>query len=877
MDFAFLVHPISEETRQLLEFDPSGRLKRSHGQDLLSFCGQLHHSLVEAIQAGGPRAPQQVRVVDELTGLVSARGDRVEGRLYEIPMDATAILADPGRAMQYMEEALTLATDWGAQMIGLGSMTGIVGGQGAYLAEKASIPVTTGNSLTVYSALEDLYHVCREVEVDLGEETVAIVGIPGSISTAAARMLAPRCKRLLLVARRRSRRATALAEELDAELLLDIPEALQRARVVLSATSSGSCIEQRFLQSGSIVVDVAVPTDVQGTETQREDVLILTGGLAQAPESMSVESHYLWLHRRIVPSCLAETMVLALENRKECFSLGRNLKPQRIEEIGELARSHGFSFSQLFSFGLPFDESVLVRFRKAAARRWAASSNGRPRSPFWSVEPGGASPGAEQLAPRAASLYARHVNPVLMAFGADSGFVKTFVKGQGTGLWDAEGSRYLDFVAGYGSMNLGHNHPQVVEAVSEALRQSAPGFAQSAVNPFAAALAEQLVTITPPGLEMVFFANSGTEAVEAALKLARRATGRSGLLYCHRSFHGKTFGSLSITGNPDYQAPFGPLLSECRAVPYGDLEALEHALAGRHFAALVVEPIQAEGGMIVPPDDYLREAQRLCRRTGTLLMVDEVQTGLGRTGTMFAVDRLDVEPDVMMLAKSLSGGLVPIGVMLARRDLWMKAYGTVHTFALHTSTFGGGSLACAAGLATLEVLRDENLPANAAARGRQLFDGLSKLCRDTDVAREVRGRGLLLGLELEPMPASLRTHWKQLDDDRLSSYLVPNLDEMIQTIPALYVMNTLLHEHRIYTQTTRSNPLVLRVQPPLTISAAEVSHFLNSVGACCREIEFSNKMIDGILAKSGLGQHEANQQGKQDGDASRSGTVDKVT
>src|SRR6185437_1071589 len=358
-------------------------------------------------------------------------------------------------------------------------------------------------------------------------------------------------------------------------------------------------------------------------------------------------------------------------------------------------------------------------------------------------------------------------------------------------LWDAEGKVYLDFTAGFGALNLGHNHPAVVDAVRAALAEQAIGFTPSAINPLAATLAEQLVALTPPGLEMAFFANSGTEAVEAGLKLARAATHRPGLLHCERSFHGKSLGSLSVTGNRSYQHPFTPLLPECQAVPFGDLEALERALYTRRFAAFIVEPIQGEGGMLVPPAGYLRAAQDLCRAAGTLLIVDEVQTGLGRTGSLFAVDEEGVEPDVLTLAKSLGGGLVPLGAMLTRRALWMKAYGSAQTFALHTSTFGGGSLACAAGLATLRVLREEELCAKARARGRQLEEGLRQLCQRSGLVRAVRGRGLMLGLEFEPMPDTMIAHFKGMDPSGVTSLLVPNLDDLIHSIPGLYAMQIL--------------------------------------------------------------------------------------
>ena len=222
-------------------------------------------------------------------------------------------------------------------------------------------------------------------------------------------------------------------------------------------------------------------------------------------------------------------------------------------------------------------------------------------------------------------------------------------------------------------------------------------------------------------------------------------------------------GSLSLTGNPSYQKSFRPLLGDCQAIPYGDFEALERTLASRHFAAFIVEPIQGEGGMRVPPAGYLREVQSICRSTETLLIVDEVQTGMGRTGRLFAVDHDDVHPDIITLAKSLGGGLMPIGAMLARRDIWMKAYGSVATCTLHTSTFGGGSLACAAALATLDTIEKERIAENATARGEQLTQGLNELCRRYDCLKQVRGRGLLIGLEFERLPGNLKSHWMATD------------------------------------------------------------------------------------------------------------------
>ena len=417
-------------------------------------------------------------------------------------------------------------------------------------------------------------------------------------------------------------------------------------------------------------------------------------------------------------------------------------------------------------------------------------------------------------------------------------------------MYDEAGQAYLDFVAGFGSLNLGHSHPAVVSAVSSALSQQAPGFSPGSVNPLAAALAERLVAITPRGLEIVFFTNSGAESIEAALKLARASTGRTGLLSCLGSFHGKTFGALSVTGNRVYQNPFGPMLPDCQSIPYGDLTTLESALATRRHAAFLVEPIQGEGGMITPPRGYLAEARRLCREAGTLLIADEVQTGLGRTGPMFAVESEGIEPDIMTLAKSLGGGLMPLGAMITRRDLWLKAYGSYQTFALHTSTFSGGSLACAAGLATLRVLAETPVLEHAADCASQLRQGLEAIARASPVIREVRGRGLMLGLEFHELSPALFTNFKEFNAAGTNWWLVPGHEDLLRTIPALYVQANLLNEHAIYTQVARSNPRVLRVQPPLVVTAAQVERFLAALRSTCAEWALISQAAEAILSKS---------------------------
>lgn len=844
MRFAFLIHPINAETSTLWNLGWNGAIRESWGgTDILEICAHLHEAAEEAeIRTANGNAPI-ARIVDELGQLVSVTGASAEGRVYEIPMKPEDILNDPQQALNHMRHAVRMAEEWGAEIVGLGSMTGIVAGRGTYLAESSQAAITTGNSLTVYSALQNAYRVIDELGINLQHETVAVVGVPGSIASAIAALISPQCRELILVGRQPSSPARKLANELDAELILDIKGALSRSSLIFSATSTGGCIDEKWLRSGSIVIDIGVPADVKRGRRPRKDILALTGGFVCLPQSMVTDSIFLWFQQGVVPSCLGETIALALSGRAESLSLGRGLDLDSIQEIGMIAQNQGLDFSQLYSCGRRLDDSRLVSFQKTRPGRYAADGTRRGRA-------------LEELAERAGTRYGRHINPVLTALGARSDFIKTFVRGEGTYLYDKTGNRYLDFVSGFGSLNLGHNHPKVVEAINSALLNKAPGFAQTAINPYTAALAETLVSVVPEPLEMVFFTNSGTEAVEASLKLARKATGRTGLLACRRGFHGKTMGALSLAGNPEYRQPFTPLVPECEFIPFDNVNALERALTTEKFAAFIVEPIQAEGGFHVPQAGYLRKAQALCRATGTLLIVDEVQTGFGRTGSMFAVEHEDVAPDIMAIAKSLGGGLMPIGAMLARRDLWMQAYGKIQSFALHSNTFGGGSLASVAGLATLETISNEGLCKNAAERGGELYEGLKKLCDQFACVREVRGRGLLLGLAFEPLYESIKTHWKDMDRTGMTAFMVPGVDRFLEGLHINYVMQTLLHDHKIYTQTTRSDSLVLRIQPALTITREQISYFLDSMEKACSEIDRITRTLDVVFSKASIGEIE---------------------
>lgn len=341
------------------------------------------------------------------------------------------------------------------------------------------------------------------------------------------------------------------------------------------------------------------------------------------------------------------------------------------------------------------------------------------------------------------AAYKEFINPPLARFMKIAG-AGVEVEARGARVFDHTGKGYLDFCGGYGVFTLGYMHPKVVAAVREQLNHMALS-SRVLFNAKTAALAKALADLAPGDLKITFFSNSGTEAVEAALKLARLSTKRKHLVSTFNGYHGKTMGSLTATGRDVFKQKFEPLVPEFEHVPFGDLAALERALPGA--AAFIVEPLQCEGGVVLPPAGYLRGVREVCDRHGALLIADEVQTGLGRTGYLWGVDAEGVVPDVMTVAKGLSGGVIPIGATIARHDVWMRAFGDSPL--LHTSTFGGNPLACTAGLAALEVLVDEKLVEKSKLQGAYLLEQARALAqRFPDVVVEARGRGLVVGLEL---------------------------------------------------------------------------------------------------------------------------------
>lgn len=413
-------------------------------------------------------------------------------------------------------------------------------------------------------------------------------------------------------------------------------------------------------------------------------------------------------------------------------------------------------------------------------------------------------------------LYKEYINPGLVQMLSLLNFDKQFVKAEGTKVWDSEGNVYLDFLGGYGALNFGHNPPEIIKEIEKV--KTMPSLLQASLGTMAAVLAQNLAQIVPGNLKRCFFGNSGAEAVEGALKLARAATKKEKFLYCQGSFHGKTFGALSVTGREKYQKSFTPLLPHCRAVPYGELQPLEEALKNKDVAAFIVEPIQGEGGIIVPPPGYLKGVRELCSKYEALLIIDEIQTGFGRTGTNFACEYEGVVPDILCLAKSLGGGVMPIGAYITTEEIWEQAYGGMDKALLHTSTFGGNAWAAAAGIAAVNLLVKENLAEKAKEKGEYLLKGLKDFKAKYPMVKDVRGRGLMIGIEFEKPSQGLL--------NKITKGMVSKLS---QEYLGSLVAGELQNKYRIITAYTLNNPNVIRLEPPLTVSYEEMDVLLNAL------------------------------------------------
>lgn len=399
---------------------------------------------------------------------------------------------------------------------------------------------------------------------------------------------------------------------------------------------------------------------------------------------------------------------------------------------------------------------------------------------------------------------------------------RNYVRAQGTKVWDEKGEEYIDLLAGYGSLNLGHNPFEIIEALHKVERL--PNLLQSTTPVMTAVAAKNIALITPGKLKSVSFSNSGAEAVEGALKLAKIASGKDKVIFCEHSFHGKTMGALGVMGEEKYKKPFGSIMSNTYGVPFGDLEALEESLKNRDVAAFILEPIQGEGGIVLPPEGYLENVRKICDQYATLLIFDEIQTGLGRTGKMFACEHYSVTPDIMCLAKSLSGGIMPIGAVITTEELWKKAYGGVENCMLHTSTFGGNTWATAAATATIETLLSTDIIEKTEEKGNYILEKLKKVMDKYSMIKGIRGKGLLIGIEFEEQQRGIT--------NKLTG---GKLNDLSQNYIGSMIVGELLNKHNIIAAYTLNNPNVVRFEPPLTISYEEIDYAISALEKVCKD------------------------------------------
>lgn len=412
-------------------------------------------------------------------------------------------------------------------------------------------------------------------------------------------------------------------------------------------------------------------------------------------------------------------------------------------------------------------------------------------------------------------LYEHHLNNQMVRVLKTIGYDRHYKRAVGQYLYDQDGTEYLDLLSGFGVFALGRNHPTMVNALKETLSLDLPNLVQLDVSVLSGLLAQELLKTTPDNISKMFFCNSGTEAVEAAIKFARYTTKREKIVFCDHGYHGLTMGSLSITGEEIFREGFGPLLPGCVSVPFNDLVALEKALSNKDVAAFIVEPIQGKG-VNLPDDNYLPEVERLCKKYGTLFVADEVQTGIGRTGKFWAIDHYGVKPDMICMAKALSGGFVPVGAVAMTQKIMDTVYNRMDRAVVHGSTFAKNNLAMAAGLATLHIMAEEKLVENSAAIGTDIINSLNALSSKYEFLKEARGKGMMIAIEFQsPKSLTLKAAWAMLEAANKGLFC-----QMI-TIP-------LFKEHHILTQVAGHGMNVVKLLPPLMLNQKDRDHIVSS-------------------------------------------------
>ncbi|MFI3188568.1 aminotransferase [Crenothrix sp. D3] len=412
-------------------------------------------------------------------------------------------------------------------------------------------------------------------------------------------------------------------------------------------------------------------------------------------------------------------------------------------------------------------------------------------------------------------LYEQYLNNQMVRVLKTIGYDRHYKRALGQYLYDQDGTEYLDLLSGFGVFAIGRNHPTVIDALKETLTLEMPNLVQLDVSILSGLLGREILKTTPDNLDKIFFCNSGTEAVEAAIKFARYTTKRDKIVYCEHGYHGLTMGALSLNGENIFREGFGSLLPNCSAVPFNDIEALERALSGKDVAAFIVEPVQGKG-VNVPDDNYLPEVERLCKKYGTLFVADEVQTGLGRTGKFWACEHWGVQPDMICMAKALSGGFVPVGAVAMTHKIMDTVYNRMDRAVVHGSTFAKNNMAMAAGLATLHVMEQEKLVENSMTVGTDIINSLNALAPKYEFLKEARGKGMMIAIEFHtPKSLTLRAGWTMIEAANKGLFC-----QMI-TIP-------LFKEHHILTQVAGHGMNVVKLLPPLNLTQKDRDHIVSS-------------------------------------------------
>ncbi len=419
-------------------------------------------------------------------------------------------------------------------------------------------------------------------------------------------------------------------------------------------------------------------------------------------------------------------------------------------------------------------------------------------------------------------LHEQHLNNQMVRVLRTIGYDRNYKKAIGQYLYDEDNIKYLDLLSGFGVFAIGRNHPTVINALKETLTLELPNLVQMDVSLLSGLLAEKILATTADKLNKLFFCNSGTEAVEAAIKFARYTTKRERIVHCEHSFHGLTLGALALNGEEIFREGFGPLLPGCSAIPFNDLAALEQALSSKDVAAFIVEPIQGKG-VNVPDDNYLPEVERLCKKYGTLFVADEIQTGLGRSGKFWAIDHWNVEPDMILMAKALSGGFIPIGAVAMTQKIMDTVFNRMDRAVVHGSTFSKNNMAMAAGLATLQVMEDEKLVENSAKIGADIINSINATASKHEFLKEARGRGLMIAVEFQPPKSlKLKAAWAMLEAANKGLFC-----QMV-TIP-------LFKKHHVLTQVAGHGMNVIKLLPPLNLTQKDRDWIVNSFDSAIAE------------------------------------------